>query len=110
MKLSFFHISAKIENMNSENPYYTSPTEIIEKDTSGEYLTMLRVHSDEEYNAEFIQHMLDAAVMSHYKYGWVSAKPSTHYQMLAGFEDKGFERDKNLEHMINMQIMQCSAI
>lgn len=88
--------------MANENPYYTSPAEILEKDTSQEYLTMLRIYGDEEYNAEFVQHMLDAAIMSHYKYGWVSAKPSSHYQMLAGFEDAGFAKDKNLEHMINI--------
>lgn len=81
---------------------HVSPAEIIEKDTSSLYLTLLRIKADNEYNGEFMQHMLDAAVMSHYKYGWVSDKPSTHYKMLAGFEYKGFEKDHNLEHMVNI--------
>ena len=81
---------------------HVSPAEIIEKDTSSLYLTLLRIKGDKEYSGEFVQHMLDAAVMSHYKYGWVSDKPSTHYKMLAGFEYKGFEKDHNLEHMVNI--------
>ena len=81
---------------------YVTPAEVIEKDTSQEYLTMLRIYGGDEYNGQFIQHMLDAAVMSHYKYGWVADKPASHYRMLAGFEDGGFAKDKNLEHMINI--------
>lgn len=81
---------------------HVSPAEIIEKDTSSLYLTLLRVRAEDEYNGEFVQHMLDAAVMSHYKYGWVADKPSTHYKTLAVFEYKGFEKDHNLEHMVNI--------
>lgn len=81
---------------------YMSPAEIIEKDTSSLYLTLLRVKGDKEYSGEFVQHMLDSTVMSHYKYGSVTDMPSSHYKRLAGFEYKAFERDHNLEHMVNI--------
>lgn len=81
---------------------YMSPAEIIEKDTSSLYLTLLRVKGDKEYNGEFVQHMLDSTVMSHYKYGSVTDMPSSHYKRLAGLEYKAFERDHNLEHMVNI--------
>lgn len=77
--------------------------EILRKDTSENFMELMRVYAPAgEFNQEFVTRMQNAAVMSHFKYGWVADKPSSHYQMLAGFEDKAFDKDHNLEHMINV--------
>lgn len=76
--------------------------EILDKDFSAEYVTMLRVYADNEYSTEFVRHMMDAAIMSHYKYGWVADKPSSHYKTLAQLESTAFDNDNNLEHMVNI--------
>ena len=77
--------------------------DIIRKDTSEDFMELMRVYAPEgEFNREFITKMQNAALMSHFKYGWVADKPSTHYQMLTGFENKAFAKDKNLEHMVNV--------
>lgn len=75
---------------------------ILEEDMSEEYISLLQVYAHENYTEEFVQHMRSTALMSHFKYGWVKDKPYEHYTMLAGFEDKAFAKDKNLEHMVNI--------
>lgn len=77
--------------------------DIERKDISENFIHLMKVYApDNEYNIDFVNHMRNAAIMSHYKYGWVMDKPSSHYKMLAGFEDKAFNKDKNLEHMVNV--------
>lgn len=78
--------------------------EIKTRDTSEEFLQLMQAYSNEPTAVihEFQEHMVNAALMSHFKYGWVSDKSYTHYKKLSTFEDFGFTKDKNLEHQVNI--------
>lgn len=78
----------------------TTAADILEHDASEAFINLLLIKSDSPHKYEFVQHMREAAVMSHYKYGWVHDKPASHYKMLMGFE--AHAKDGNAEHFINM--------
>lgn len=76
------------------------------KDISESFLNLMQAYAPANIPIpkihEFQQHMRDAATMSHYKYGWVKDKSYTHYKKLSTFEQGGFNKDKNLEHQVNI--------
>lgn len=79
--------------------------EIRNRDTSEEFLQIMQAYASDISPAvihDFQTHMINAALMSHYKYGWVEDKSYTHYKKLSTFEGFGFAKDKNLEHQINI--------
>ena len=90
----------------------TNIDEIIEKDTSVEFIEMMKIFSDSSFKPEFVDHMVNAMIMSHFKYGWVKDKSASHYSCVAGFERAAYERDQNDEHLVNIAnfAMMCYMV
>lgn len=80
--------------------------DIKNKDTSESFLNLMQAYAPPDIPIskihEFQRHMIGAAMMSHYKYGWVKDKSYTHYKKLSTFENGAFNKDKNLEHQVNI--------
>ena len=76
--------------------------EVLERDISQEFINMMQIFSGDDFKPKFIEHMINAMMMSHFKYGWVKDKPYSHYKMLAGFENKAYQKDQNDEHLVNL--------
>lgn len=76
--------------------------EILSKDVSEEFLCLLQIEAGDDFKPKFVEHMVNAMLMSHFKYGWVKDKPSSHYKMLSGFEEKAYHKDGNDEHLVNI--------
>ena len=76
------------------------------RDTSEDFLNLMQAYAPVDITQaqvhEFQEHMVSAALMSHFKYGWVKDKSYTHYKKLSTFEGFGFAKDKNLEHQVNI--------
>lgn len=88
--------------MNNTELGYISPEQILKADSSEEFLNLMQIYSEDSFDRSFVERMQKAVVMSHYKYGFISEKPNSHYSMLAGFDDVAYKKDKNVEHMINI--------
>lgn len=76
--------------------------EILQADTDESFIQIMQIKADSPHGNIFAQHMREACIMSHFKYGNVKDKPFTHYKMLSGFEVAAFEKDGNHEHLVNI--------